>query len=201
MDDMKTVLEMWKDADEIRIESSSEFHPDILGRSARGMQMFRRIKINSDIVADAISAARRLGISTFEGEKWVGIHIRRSDHKKCIEESPVELFVERIDSYLRVLPQIRFFLATDDPVVKAYLERLYRNSLVVYDSQLGRRNIDQMRDGVLEWLLLRRCSSIIASKGSAYSEIAAFSGGIQLEVLPGAKPWLLTQTESQGIQE
>jgi len=183
VDDMKIVVKIWEKAHEIRIESYAEFHEDIIGRTERGLTMLRRIKIRKEIVANASDLAKELGIGL--NNQWIGVHIRRTDHKNCIAASPIELFLARIETYLEVWPDTMFFLATDDPAVKADFSQKFAKSMVVYNSQLGRRSMSQMKDGIVEWLLLQKCSSILGSKGSSFSEMASAYSGASLSVLPG----------------
>ena len=51
---------------------------------------------------------------TFSFENVYGIHIRRTDNKKSIENSPIELFVSKINEIISDDSDAFFFLASDD---------------------------------------------------------------------------------------
>ena len=39
-------------------------------------------------------------LANYKREHLVGVHIRRTDHKKCIENSPLQMFIEKMDEPL-----------------------------------------------------------------------------------------------------
>ena len=103
-EEMESVLQVQRlmPSSEIRIESYSIFHNDF---HSRGIKILRRIQIHPSI--------QKMTEGVKDG--LVGIHIRRTDHVKCIEASPLALFEE----YLEKADRGNFYLATDDAEVKA----------------------------------------------------------------------------------
>jgi hypothetical protein len=163
---------------EIRIESYSIFHNDLLHRSERALDILRKI--------DVLPYLRSKVDCVKEG--LVGIHIRRTDHVKCIAASPLSAF----ENYLNSASGENFLLATDDAEVKAKFKEIYKNSRYLEDlphpnnslvspvTVLGRVTKEQQINGIVDWLLLQRCTRIVASKGSSFSELAAWRAGIPL---------------------
>lgn len=166
-EDMETVLQVQRAlGGDIRIESYSIFHKDF---HSRGIKILRAIQIQPII-------QKSVGVK----EGLVGIHIRRTDHTKCIEASPLALFEEYLDKADRG----NFFLATDDAEVKAAFKEKYKNHFIASPvTKLGRLNKEQQIHGVIDWLLLQGCTSIVASRGSSFSELAAWRAGIPLVCL------------------
>jgi hypothetical protein len=169
-DDMRTVMSM---GEEIRIESYSEFHPDLIARSVRGLEALRKIRVMKYLedIAETFSLVR---------EKPVGIHIRRTDHVKCIKASPLEAFMECVKGVLEERCDTKFYLATDEIAVKNMFISRWGDAVVSPITSLGRRSVEQQQNGIIEWLLLQKCSKIYASAGSSFSEMAALRAGIPL---------------------
>jgi hypothetical protein len=168
-EDMESVLEVQKllDSGDIRIESYSIFHKDLAQMTGRGLGILRAIQINPSIQK---SVERVKGGS-------IGIHIRRTDHVKCIAASPLALF----EDYLDKADRGNFFLATDDAEVKASLKQKFTKHFISSPvTKVGRLSKEQQIHGVIDWLLLQGCTSIVASRGSSFSELAAWRAGIPL---------------------
>jgi hypothetical protein len=106
------------------------------------------------------------------GSDYIGLHIRRTDHVKCISASPLSAF----QAVVSANSGAKFFLATDDAAVKD----LFGDSVISPISTLGRMTITQQQMGVVDWLLLQKCGKIYASAGSSFSELAAWRAGIEL---------------------
>ena len=164
--DMDAVLQVQRTlgTSEIRIESYSIFHKDF---HSRGIAILRAIQIHPSI---------EKSVERVKGDS-IGIHIRRTDHVKCIEASPLALFEE----YLEKAERGNFFLATDDAGVKASLKQKFTKHFIASPvTKLGRLSKEQQIHGVIDWLLLQGCTSIVASRGSSFSELAAWRAGIPL---------------------
>ena len=161
--DMESVMEVHKlIKGEIRIESYSIFHKDFM---SRGIKILRDIQVHPSIQSGSVK------------EGLVGIHIRRTDHTKCIEASPLAAFEE----YLNKADRGNFFLATDDAEVKVAFKEKYKNHFIASPvTKLGRLSKEQQIHGIIDWLLLQGCTSIVASRGSSFSELAAWRAGIPL---------------------
>jgi len=170
VDDMRTVLEL---AGDPRIQSYSIFHDDFL--KPRGIAILRGIQVMPYLESIATSQM------TFT--RPIGIHIRRTDHLNCIKASPLPAFETKVSAILEENPDQKFFLASDEFNVKNKFKELYAGSVVSPIYTLGRMTKEQQQHGIVDWLLLHKCSKILASRGSSFSELAALRAGIVLEVV------------------
>jgi hypothetical protein len=109
----------------------------------------------------------------------VGVHIRRTDNKKSIEGSPLESF--RIK--MRSMPQAFFVVATDDTKVKEVLEQEFLGQCIFPATTLTRRTEEGMVHGVADFFALAKCSQLLGSTASSFSEMAAKYGKIECEIV------------------
>ena len=117
-------------------------------------------------------------------KKMIGIHIRRTDHKRSIENSPMILFEQKIDYYLnKPHNNVCFFLATDDPEIERFFQQKYGENIVVYSKTFGRDTPEGIRDAVVDLYLLSKTSKIYGSFWSSYSLIASQISGTPIETL------------------
>jgi hypothetical protein len=161
-EDMEIVVQM--SGMEIRIESYSEFHPESKG--GRGLRLLRQIRFQPELEACADNIWRKIGGKS----SWLGVHFRGTDHRKCLAASPLSGF-RQIDE--------PFLFLSDEIVAK---EEMVKKGGIIIDCLLGRKTAGQQRDAVIEWLVLQKCSRILASLGSSYSEMAARRSGATLEL-------------------
>ena len=162
-DDMAIIIQM-SGVQEIRIESYSEFHPESKG--VRGLGLLRQIRFQPELEACADNIWRKIGGKS----SWLGVHFRGTDHRKCLAVSPLSGFRQLTEPFL--------FLS-DEIVAK---EEMVKKGGIIINSLLGRKTAEQQKDGVIEWLVLQKCSRILASLGSSYSEMAARRSGATFEV-------------------
>ncbi len=123
----------------------------------------------------------------FEGNKVVGLHIRRADHlyyrrKDPRLVSPTSLFIESMEKVLKSNPDTRFFLATDDRDEERAMRERFGVNVIVYEKENISRNTQTgMQDALVDWLLLSKSSRIIGSSTSSFSEEAAVVNMIERE--------------------
>jgi len=91
IEDMKLVLDMNKNEDDIYIKSYSEFHPDLW--TARGLRILQDIRIVSHLEEKATELWTQMGGSL----DWTGVHFRGTDHAKCLQSSPLSSFFKSLD--------------------------------------------------------------------------------------------------------
>jgi len=166
-DDMEMVVNNFCKDGEIRIQSYSEFHPEVRGQ--RGLTILRNIRFVPDLERIASTQWRIMDGAS----DWIGVHFRGTDHVKCLKASP-------LSSFFRVLGPLppKLLLVTDEQDVKDEFVRRYGREVVgTTDLELGRRTSQQQKAGVIEWLLLQKCGQIMGSLGSSYSEMAALRAG------------------------
>ncbi|MCD8165270.1 MAG: glycosyl transferase [Bacteroides sp.] len=131
------------------IASYTAFYPF---SSATLLKMFRPIE----------SIRKRIDSFTanFQQHETIGIHIRRTDHIISIQESPTELFFERIDKRLRISPNTCFYLATDSEEEKVTFMERYGNKIYTLEEKADRTNYSGMQHAVTEFFLLSRTKEI-----------------------------------------
>lgn len=111
----------------------------------------------------------------------VGVHIRRTDHAQAIQNSPVELFVKKMDELLDQCDG--FYLATDDASVKAEMRQRYGLKIVTYDCNMKRDSVQGIVDAFIDLYMLGSCKEIIGSYGSTFSRVAAMLNNIPLQII------------------
>lgn len=122
------------------------------------------------------SLRQRIDSQTAWGDRTVvGVHVRRTDNVAAIDSSPLELYVERMKSYG---DQVEFFLASDSPEVKNELCRQFGGRIITPSGDLSRDSRSGMQQAVVELFALSRCSELIASNWSSFSDAAADIGSI-----------------------
>jgi hypothetical protein len=158
----------------IRIKSHGQFHrsdPD------RWLYHLRTLKpaLMIQCVSDDIFA------SIPNGANIIGIHIRRGDNEKSIVESPSELFWNAMNEYDS---NTLFYLATDSieeriEVTARFPGRVFLGS----DTIIGRNDPFGCREALIDFYCLSRCSEILGSYYSSFSEMASMYGDVPLRVL------------------
>ena len=116
-------------------------------------------------------------------EATVGVHIRRTDNSWSIEQSPVELFTQKMQTMLAENPSRNFYLATDDAELKQTLKQTFAGHIISPDCQLNRDTQEGILSAVVEMYTLSRTQFILGSYYSSYSEMAAEIGNVRLAVL------------------
>ena len=105
----------------------------------------------------------------------IGVHIRRTDHKKSIMRSPSTLFWET----MRQAHTVYFYVASDSNEERAYAAHLFPKRILMHeDAVLERNSVKGCECAMVDFLCLSKCKYIIGSYGSSFSEIAALYGNI-----------------------
>ncbi|MGD2035593.1 MAG: hypothetical protein PVF73_11085 [Bacteroidales bacterium] len=119
----------------------------------------------------------------------VGLHIRRTDNKLSIENSPLELFISAMNDELEANSGTVFFLATDSSDVEKELNDLFPGKIITQQNKELSRNSEQgIQDALVDMLCLSRTKKIYGSFWSSFSEIAAAFGKIDLKIISKATP-------------
>lgn len=113
----------------------------------------------------------------------IGIHIRRTDNIESIENSPLTAFYNYIEESIKKDDKVRFYLATDDVIVKNDLREKYKNRIITMNCPLQRDTEEGIVFALIELYTLASCSKIIGSYYSSFSELAAQIGNIPLETI------------------
>ncbi len=110
-------------------------------------------------------------------EDTIGIHIRRTDNKTSIINSPVSKFIELMKKEVAANPNTTFYLATDDHSVKQEITALFGNRIFIQNEDADRNSIRGMVFSVVELFCLSKTRKIYGSYASSYSQTAAILGG------------------------
>ena len=114
----------------------------------------------------------------FRGKPPVGIHIRRTDHWRCIAESPTGEFVRIMDQYP---PGTVFFVASDSDEERIVLRAKYSPARILTGATILDRTMTVgTKHAFVDFLALSRCSEIVGSWTSSFSEMAAAYGDVPL---------------------
>ncbi|MGL4851359.1 MAG: glycosyl transferase [Phocaeicola sp.] len=116
-------------------------------------------------------------------EKVIGVHIRRTDHILAIENSPIELFFERIDQEIASEEKLYIYLATDSEEVKQEMKERYGKRILTSPNQADRESIEGIKEGVVDLFALGNTKKIYGSFNSTFSAIAAQLGDTVLEIV------------------
>ena len=76
-----------------------------------------------------------------------------------------------------------FFLATDSEFEKTKLRDAFGSRILTFDVPLNRGTLVGMRAAFTDWLALSKCTEILGSYMSRFSETAAEFGAVPLRVL------------------
>ncbi|ESA37061.1 glycosyl transferase family protein [Leptolyngbya sp. Heron Island J] len=122
------------------------------------------------------------------GNYTVGIHIRRGDHRKSIQHSPLDLFRDAIAQEITQNPDTNFYLASDSLQVKHQLIKEFGDRIITQLAATSRNNEQGMQAAVLDLYALSRTRKIYGSYWSSYSRVAANISNIDLIILNAPTP-------------
>lgn len=162
----------WNRETPLVLKSYAHFHTSDM---PRWLTYFRQLQPRKEILEDV---SQRL--SSMDMSKCIGVHIRRTDHVKCIAASPVEAFLTKLDTTESFL-----IVATDDMGVRKTLEQRYQGRIFFASHVLERFSEIGMREALIDFLCLSRCPFILGSTHSSYSEMAGLYGGCTVEFVKG----------------
>ena len=111
------------------------------------------------------------------GENRVGVHIRRTDHEICIENSPTEAFIRAMN---KEPMDTCFYVATDDEQELRKIINVFGNEKIVYNAkaELSRGTEQGMEDATIDLFVLSGMKKILGSDGSSFTDIAGMIGEI-----------------------
>lgn len=134
--------------------------------------------------AEIAAAADAILAPIPEGTPLIGIHIRRTDHRRSIIHSPSAVFWQAMRAALVADPSTMFYVASDDERERAAAKNQFGANVICGPATLpGRSTVEGCQGALVDFLCLSRCDRIIGSAGSSFSEIAAAYSGCPLVVL------------------
>jgi hypothetical protein len=99
----------------------------------------------------------------------VGVHLRG-------DSAPIIAAMQAMPA------ETKFFVASDSDAGRQALEAAFPGRVVTVAKNLT-RNAEGLKDALKDFIALSKCSEIIASAGSSFSEMAALYGDVKLTVL------------------
>ena len=160
------------------LEASSTLPADYRDSEYYG-EMLRRLLAN--VVPDVLSEVTAFTDRHFHpggasGGTTIGVHVRRSEHPLplCPYAQPLRYY----EAVLRSFPEgTRFFVSTDSQEAFRWLQARFGDRVFqrpkVHDN---RSSVAGIREGLIDMLLLSRCSAIVGTYGSSFSGVAAMAG-------------------------
>ncbi len=127
-----------------------------------------------------IAARATALLSRAMGKPLVGVHIRRTDNQRSIQESPTLAFVARMRD---LTPDTMFYIASDDDRERARMAGEFPGRVLMGARALNRSSVEGGEDALLDFLALGACEFLYGSAGSSFSEIAAAYGEKALYVI------------------
>lgn len=106
------------------------------------------------------------------GKGTVGLHIRRTDHRKAIAGSPLQAYLDLVERLRAENPALTFYLATDDEAVKQLFLQRYGTACITLQAPLERGTLRGMRAAVADLWCLSRTAGIYGSRHSSYAGTA-----------------------------
>ncbi len=113
----------------------------------------------------------------------IGVHIRRTDNQASIEQSPLNLFYDKIDKEIEQHIDTSIFLATDSEEVKLLLQKRYGKRLYFMTERADRSSITGIQGGIIDMYTLAKTNKIYGSFQSSFSELASQLGDTPLEII------------------
>jgi hypothetical protein len=168
--DMIKFTELYRTKGSIEIKSYGRFHST---DPSRWLRYLRAMKPSPEI-----TVALEARLSDIDFSKVIGVHIRRGDNEKAIQQSPFQGFKMFLESTDR-----QFLLVTDDSTIKDTLTSMFSNRCFTAARLLSRESEGGMKEAAIDFFALARCPTILGSACSSFSEIAALYGDSKLTLM------------------
>lgn len=120
-------------------------------------------------------------LSVIENTKILGVHIRRTDQKMSIRNSPSYLFYEKIKEYCHKYDRI--YVSSDDVNEKNIIKQKFGSKVIDHNCSSYKRDSIGSIDAIIDLFNLSNCDYILGSYGSSFSDIASNLKNKYLEVL------------------
>lgn len=115
----------------------------------------------ADIFQPQEDIQRRINEITKDWEGHVvGLHVRRTDNVRAIQNSPIERYYQIIKKEVEIDSLVRFYLATDSEEVKHDLTSRFGNRIITTPLCLKRSSLQGMKDDVVDLYCLASTSRI-----------------------------------------
>lgn len=113
-------------------------------------------------------------IDSYSVQNMIGVHIRRTDNKVSIANSPTKKFIDQMKKEAEKDKHVRFFLATDDPSTETAMREIFKGKIITHvKKSLNRNDASAIKDAVIDLYCLAGSRKIIGSFWSSFSDVAA----------------------------
>ncbi len=112
-------------------------------------------------------------------EFTIGVHIRRTDNEKAVENSPLDLFAEAVQKEINVDDRHNFYLATDDQEVKKAMMQAFGDRIRTNSNRASRKKCEDVQQGLVELFALSNTKKVYGSYWSSFSHAACDLTGIE----------------------
>ena len=151
------------------IQSNAHFHKTDTKRFASHIRNLQPVKKIRRRVNENFQSLPRNFIP-------VGVHIRRTDNKKAIRESPLSDFVKT----MRQIQNGYFYLSTDDALVASQLMQIFPGRIHCHETLRNRNTIEGVQEAMVSLYTLAGCAFILGCNGSSFSGYAGEIGAKKL---------------------
>lgn len=117
------------------------------------------------------------------GVPLTGIHIRRTDNSRSIQNSPLSLFIEKIQEEIAKDDAMRFYVASDSAEDKEALCNRFGSKIITSFKPVRRDTGEGITDALVEMYILAGTQKIYGSSASTFSMYAARINNTPLEIL------------------
>jgi len=107
--------------------------------------------------------------------RLVGVHIRRTDHRRAIAQSPSQLFWAAMRAEA---PETFFYVASDSQEERAAAAAQFEGRVITAPIHIARDTASGCRDALVDFICLAACSKVLGAPASSFCEIAAAYGGV-----------------------
>jgi hypothetical protein len=121
--------------------------------------------------------------ASFSNQRTIGIHIRRTDLATSVENSPISLFINKMQEELAIDPQTKFYVASDSEEEKAILKRMFKESTIMLPQKARRDTKEGIKNAMVELYTLSSTIKVYGSSGSSYSLLAGQISDTPVEIL------------------
>lgn len=116
--------------------------------------------------------------------RYVGVHVRRDDHIDSITHSPLEAFIDKMETELKIAPLTQFFVASDSIEVRQLLNERFPGKVTTHKQvDFSRGSPASLQNAVIDLYCLSNCRKIIGSYASSFSETAWQIRNIDKEII------------------
>ena len=117
------------------------------------------------------------------GERTIGVHIRiDTSDESTAGRSAEEGIVERMKEEVEKDNRVKFFLATNNLLIKSRLTHMFPDNTFTQNVSFERHRTGS-EGAVVDMYTLSQTEKILASRPSRFSQAAAVLGGIELEII------------------